>query len=208
MILILSEERDQSTHNVIDWLNYYHKKIIRVNTETEIKVESVSISNHQEHIVLKKNDIFFNLTEISCTWFRRGVLSLNSQRKYTANNYFNRMLSNHIQDEAKGIQKYIYKKLEKKRHLGSHSYSVIKLESLIQAKASGLKIPETEIVSNKVRLNKIIKNSEQTLVCKSIQKGLMIELENDLLTNYTSEFNLNVKDISSSFFPTLLQKKV
>jgi ATP-GRASP peptide maturase of grasp-with-spasm system len=208
MILILSEERDQSTNNVIDWLNYYNKKFIRVNTETQIEVESFSISNHQENIVLKQNNLFFNMTEINYTWFRRGVLSFYHRRKYTDNNYFNRMLSNHIKDEAEGLQKYIYKKLEKKRHLGTHSYSVIKLDSLITAKACGLKIPETEIVSNKVRLNDIKENSEQPLICKSIQKGVMIELENDILTNYTSEFNLNDKDIPYSFFPTLLQKKV
>lgn len=36
MILILSEELDTSTNEIIDWLNYYKKDFIRINYEDQI----------------------------------------------------------------------------------------------------------------------------------------------------------------------------
>ncbi len=43
MILIISEENDYSTNEVIDWLSFYKKKYLRINTN-EINDSNINIT--------------------------------------------------------------------------------------------------------------------------------------------------------------------
>ncbi len=43
MILIFSKENDESTNNVIDWLNHYDYPFIRINENRSIQIDQILI---------------------------------------------------------------------------------------------------------------------------------------------------------------------
>ncbi|MDR2836176.1 MAG: hypothetical protein LBV69_08305 [Bacteroidales bacterium] len=52
MILILSEDHDQSTNDIIDWLIFYKKEFVRINLSDKceiIKVNNTTINFTDNH---------------------------------------------------------------------------------------------------------------------------------------------------------------
>jgi len=48
MILIVSEQEDHSTSEVIQWLIYYKARFVRVNKGDRLALRNVQISNHKD----------------------------------------------------------------------------------------------------------------------------------------------------------------
>jgi hypothetical protein len=70
MILIISEQIDCSTDDVIDWLRYLNCNFIRINAEDF--VEKIVIND--EHIELQMDSKHIDFDNINAFWHRRGDL--------------------------------------------------------------------------------------------------------------------------------------
>lgn len=56
MVLIISEEKDLITNDVIDWLIYYNYPFIRINPTTKVEIENFIISNREVAFTLLVSD--------------------------------------------------------------------------------------------------------------------------------------------------------
>lgn len=195
MILILSEEKDLSTTQVIEWLNFLNKKWIRINVEDIIKIECLD-----NDFVLSTKNLFFKFSDINSFWYRRGFFNIKFEEIEI------KEISNFIKQEAKVLIEYLYFKLKTIHHLDSiNNFSVNKLIVNSIAKEYGLIIPESYLFSKKNDLLKILNEIGKPHITKTIADGSFIHFEHTLFFSYTSL--INIDDIKSElFFPSLIQK--
>lgn len=148
MILILSEERDKSTNEVIQWLDYYGKKWIRINQE-----DRLDLSFTENDIVLNVNNKTVKFSAIKSFWYRRGFF--NYEHKL---NNISEHFKNFLNEESFHTKNYLYYLLDKKNSIGSIRTSIAnKLISNDLAKRVNLKTPEFYLLSYKSDLERIIK---------------------------------------------------
>lgn len=197
MILILSENKDSSTTQVIEWLNFFNKKWVRINGEEKIQIECIG-----DDFLFFTDDCRFKLSEISSFWYRRGFFNI--KLDLTEINEFNEQ----IKREASVLIQYIYYKLFQIKHIDSiKNISVNKLIINSQVEELGLLTPKSYIFSNRSELKKIMTDKDEQYITKTVADGSFLNFKNHLVYNYTSKINL--KDIvSEKFAPSLVQAYV
>jgi len=155
MILIISEDFDQTTCQVIDWLKYNNKPFFRINTQDFSKI-SISLKNKESVFYLEKGGVFISEKDITKIWHRRGMINTaimpNVEKTETA---IIDNLRKTVMNESHTINNYIMKRLLKKDIIGNYfKQEINKLEVLEEARKVGLNIPETIIsVNNSELLN-------------------------------------------------------
>lgn len=168
MILIISTEHDLSTDNVISWLRYFEIKYLRINSNMNVSCNNFTISNSDLDFQLSwfhnQNEINVRFTEITSCWYRRG--GLNTINLYIDEN--DRYVSSYLNKEQSYLRKFVLTQLARKKHSIGDYYDNFKskLEQLVIAKSSGLKIPDTFISSD------IQKLFETILATSQITKGI------------------------------------
>ena len=76
MILIVSEDKDHSTNDVVEWLLHFNCPFIRISDATPIALKSLRISPEStayEVVILGRS---LKSTEIRAIWYRRGAFRL------------------------------------------------------------------------------------------------------------------------------------
>jgi ATP-GRASP peptide maturase of grasp-with-spasm system len=204
MILIISNEIDQSTSLVMDWLYSWDKKILRINETDEITVEGIEISNNYINISLKAKDILFTLNEITSYWYRRGFL-FTKYLNFNPTGY----VKSHLKNELSVIIDYIHFSLSRKRHLGSYfNNNQNKLLNLELAQESGLKIPTSLISTNKNKISNF-KDENSKIITKAIHEAIAYITDDGFIQAYTSEIiKTNLVHYNESIFPSLVQQKI
>lgn len=78
MILLITNEKDTSTNNVIDWLIYYGAEFRRINGEDQFSLFSFELSNDRIDCKLanRRNGELLDLNKISAVWYRRGDINI------------------------------------------------------------------------------------------------------------------------------------
>lgn len=167
MILILSEEGDRSTTEVIKWLRYQNKRWVRINREQNIKI---SFNNNVPHILCdSKTRININL--ITSVWFRRGVLNI---QKKTDNTSINNFLS----EENYYLKNYVYYFLSRKIRVGEINSSFINKLIVNEIACSvGLSIPNTYLLTSQTELEKKMKKHQ--LITKVIAGNGFLKLNEE-----------------------------
>ncbi len=212
MILLIAEEKDQSMNKVIDWLYYLNKKFIRINEKSTNKLVEYSLNNFEQYFIFEnsENGIIDTRNLTSC-WIRRGSFLFESL-DYKDYFYENIDLSQHVFkyliSENSFLHSHLLTFLECNLPftLGNFNYNINKLNVLQNAKKVGLKIPDTNIITQK---REIAKFTQKKLITKGIQNSIEINTVNESITSFT-EF-VDVKKIVSSdndFFPTLFQNNI
>jgi hypothetical protein len=78
MILILSEEGDITTNDVMDWLAYYSVPFIRVNEEDQIIIENFSLTRSGKlDFVLRVQNFSVQFGALTGFFYRRGFFRFN-----------------------------------------------------------------------------------------------------------------------------------
>ncbi|MBS1646918.1 MAG: hypothetical protein JST67_06220 [Bacteroidetes bacterium] len=76
MILIISNSSDVTTNEVINWLLFYNKKILRINEDDFVEYLNVSISNTLHNVKIRVKNKNYNLNEFKAIWYRRGFIKM------------------------------------------------------------------------------------------------------------------------------------
>jgi len=82
MILIISDQHDKTTNNVIYWLLYFKINFYRINDTTKIEISKFSFGlNFVDIKILLTNESSneneeINYNDIKCVWYRRGFFNL------------------------------------------------------------------------------------------------------------------------------------
>jgi ATP-GRASP peptide maturase of grasp-with-spasm system len=202
MVLIISQDDDYSTLEIIKWLIYYNVSYIRVNSQDKVQLEELDIQS--KTFIFKIDGKIVNLADISYIWYRRGKF-----------NFFGKSLIDEVYKfqnrETFTFNEYIFssKLLKGKDVIGNWLQSEPnKLLVLEYANKLGLKTPYTYVTGSKHKALTYLKE-EKKFISKGIGNNLMYKDEVSLNAMYTETFI--AKDLSeydNSFFPSLIQDKV
>ncbi|WP_223606966.1 grasp-with-spasm system ATP-grasp peptide maturase [Chryseobacterium sp. OSA05B] len=191
MILIISQNNEITTTEVIKYLLAMKKPFIRIHED-----EIFEIKTRNKRIFLESSRNTFFLDDIKSVWYRRGGLQFKRLK------YANRSIHLNMTETQFWLEGYVRKILESKRSINKESNSdVNKLIVLDMAKDLGFNVPDYFLAENTddVEVEKtIIKTLNGNVTLDEIKKnsgGFM----------YTSV----VKDTEDGdFFITFFQEKI
>tara|TARA_B110000090_G_C13389112_1_gene448806 strand:- start:1134 stop:2105 length:972 start_codon:yes stop_codon:yes gene_type:complete len=208
MILIISDENDVSTSEVIRWLDFYNAPWIRLNEDDIIIVHWVTIDEFE--FTIKGSSKKLSSKEITSFWYRRGYYNISFDVNFSlAKEQTNQKeIIGFLERELKTLKKYIIDIIESKHGLGSfyENHRINKLTNLSCAKSVGLNTPLTGIFTRKNDLIESLKKHD--LITKPLTDGF-IQSEDFRYYGYTSEIkNDDLNDIDDCFFPSVFQEKL
>ncbi len=210
MILLLSQEYEESTNNVIDWLTYYDADYIRCNGDKfDVNDFFFQLSNtHEDNVsslpVLPK--------DIKVVWYRRwgnmGGFSL--LKDQDLDHEFCISINTHLKHENAKLSHAFFS-------LFSHSFwlskpnlysSDDKFLYLKTAKSVGIHIPETYILNSKAKLQELLMSGKK-LITKSMSNAHKIRYNNQTYIPYTEEITLkDLGQFEENFMISLFQEKI
>lgn len=184
MVLIVSDEQDVSTNNVIDWLVYFKVPFLRINENDGVKLSQVAFKNGSLHFQFEIHKNAFGTTfllsekEVVLYWYRRGCLKLyaNMPHCYTPPfEYVFNDLNQYLIDENMKIVDFIHHYLKSIPHVNSFNDNGInKMSALFEAQQCGLTIPETFIIDSKAELEVLLRTDKKYIVKGIDRNGFSI----------------------------------
>ena len=207
MVLILSEEHDQSTNIVIDWLVHFKKPFIRINDTDSCTIKKIDLTTDEIIITVAGHEINFN--DISAYWYRRGNFNI-ALPDDIPNHPFQDEIRRNLKRELSILVDYLHLALMKKKHVGCFFDNYTnKLQHLILAKKCGLQIPNTLISSEKEVVIDFL-DQEKEVITKAISETIMFSFQADgAIQAYTSVVKKEeINQYNESLFPSLFQNKI
>ncbi len=207
MVLIITEEVDVSTFEVIDWLIQLEKSYTIITKKSKVQILDIKISNSELYFTLCVDQQEFNFLEITSYWHRRSNIgdSYYSGNFEKHSNELLNVLSEFLKIEEKTILEMAYSSLESIKSIGGiNKVEINKLTALIKAKEVGLKIPETLITRNKKVVKTHFKDNE--IISKGIQSSPIVFTEKYNLQSFTE--SIIIEDLSDVFHPSLFQSNI
>lgn len=214
MVLILSDEYDSSTNNVIDYLNYFNADYLRINENNILEVKFIKfidgVLSFSFEVEIGINKHIVNSSQIKAFWYRRGWFTI--KKKSLGDYFFNswnigKVLNNYIQNETMDVVQFFYSYLNSIKHIGYFNDNYTnKLFNLNLASKFGLKIPETIVTTNKSDIEEMLKKFNKIIV-KSIKDG-GISLNNEFDIGSFTRLILpsDMDEIPNIFYPSLVQE--
>ncbi|SMC83529.1 grasp-with-spasm system ATP-grasp peptide maturase [Chryseobacterium sp. YR221] len=191
MILIISQNKEITTTEVIKWLLRMGKSFIRVHEDEIFKIKT-----KEKRIFLESQRNCFFLDDITSVWYRRGGLVFEHLH------YKNESINLNMNEYQHWLEDYVRKTLESKKHINKESNTdVNKLLVLEQAQKFGLDVPAYFLAdsTDKVQL-------ERTII-KTI--GGNPRMENILKDSSGMMYTTVVKEHEDkNFFITFFQEKI
>lgn len=220
MILILSHEHlDEPTNCIIDWLLYHNANFKRLNGSdfsfaSNLKIDLV------ENTIRDNNGQILSPSDISVVWYRRWVAPL--EKKTYFENFLKKGFTNdetllietynkYLQQESTIYTNGIFSIFKDKFWIPKPSKArgnINKLDVLLRAKDTGLKIPNTIVTSSKEDVIEFLE-SNGSIITKPIYEANTFrykEIEKPLLTAEVT--NEDIKEFPETFFPSLFQNNI
>jgi hypothetical protein len=219
MILVLSEERDQVTNEVLAWIKYLKKvSVVRVNNCDGVTVKSIRILEGLQSFELGVKaatgcDIHLNLKDIKCFWYRRGEFSPDSKLNIVGQSLIDAGLSRYLLKNHKVVFGFCYSSL---KHICGISLGNIldnqtnKLVNLVVAQSVGLHIPETRVCNTKIQALEFLKESPSGLITKGCIDADRIKIDLETIL-HAHTFLMDAEliiELQNHFAPTLFQVNI
>jgi len=219
LILIFSQERDLSTNQVIEWIQFFGKKFIRINSSARLVDFTLEISDLSVDFSLNFQQANGKITKvvwsaIEYCWFRRGGifkdLKLNIEKSKIRTE-----LEKNLKWDYDTIVEFIWHLIRSKPSLGNYfdENRNNKLINLHLASTSGFKIPHTIVSTNKSSVLNFIKKYSNETITKTLKYPISVNDGNQKisgsLTKKLSEENLNIYEelVAPSFMQEMINKK-
>lgn len=131
MILVITDNSEITSTEVIKWLIYRGQNFIRIHED-----EFFDIKTHKKRIYLQSERSKFYLDQISSVWYRRGGL------KFKRTKYSHASINRHMIEAQYWLEDYVLKTLESKKYINKQTNSSVnKLWVLQKAQEKGLDVP-------------------------------------------------------------------
>lgn len=206
MTLILSDNNDQTTNLVIDWIDF---NFIRLNSENFIEGIQLELNSYffTQEISLFKNFVV-NLSDVKSFWYRRDdfVLGINSDKIITEKD----SIRFSLEKEWHKLKDFFHIYCESKNSIGSYRKELFqnKLTTLFLVQKIGLYIPPTIVTTQKDKLIDFIRKNGECIT-KAISSMFKTGANNSFQSIGTQLVtNEIIESLDETFFPTLLQKKI
>lgn len=193
MILILSENSDQSTNEVIDWLIYYNKNFIRLNTSDEI---ILSIFENKTIITTKENKIY--LDSISSYWYRRGIFNFRTKK-------IKNELDGFFKEENIVLIEYLDFLLCQRKNISSRNTAIVnKLIVNEIARKVNLQCPNSYFINKKIDLLKL--ENKKVLTKTFSNRGIIVFEDNQ--TAFFHNDILDIENVNNNFRSSYIQEYI
>lgn len=194
MLLIFIDSNENGVDNVCHWLKYLNKKFFLVYENDTI--EFIYTSLHSKEFIFKINNSIFKSSTIEGIWFRKIPFNLTeiSSPVVVNNPILNSVFKTYINLELNTLSEYLNIVChENLKTLGSSkTLYVNKLMQLFYAQKVGLKIPQSEIITN---LNDFsLKFGDSNAITKGIYDTFLFNTGSYVGSSKISQINL--KDIN------------
>lgn len=211
MILLITNETDHSTNDVIDWIHFgYNQPFVKIGSNTHIFIEEVTLSKSCEtDVTIRINGSkSLKLSEVSTYWYRRGQVTLNLlSLPEIYNPDLENQIRKHLTDENNKLLSLLFSILHKKRRIGNiNNNKINKLDVLDVAQQIGLDIPTTQVVTSKRSLLAFYQKHIY-IITKSINNPLNYSDGEGAYVQYTEEVTKDdILTMDDHFHPTLVQE--
>lgn len=208
MVLLLAEDNDVQTNNIIDWLNYFGEKFIRINYGEKITTINISINNDNNAVVyLKYQDTFFYLHEIKGYWLWRSYFVYSSRNTLPQND----PIISYLIFESEHISDFVHREFERRIKNKIANIDTIvanKLEILSAASDFHINIPPTLVSNDKaIILDFLITHGD--VIVKAINAGFNGKYGTGRYLQYTSKIKKeDVCRLPTDLFPCIFQKEI
>lgn len=217
MILILSEAADQSTNDVIDWLDHYGEVCVRVNGTSLDDGSTLTLDLERGRVAVGGVALDDTRRAINAIWARRwrGVAHDPTPSVATTlaadQDAFDLVINLSLfrRAELRALTAYIFTLADACPRLGHPArMSVNKLVVLAHAKACGLRIPETLVTTSRMDAEAFAA-SHLAVITKPIAEVLQLPASNSVYMTYTTRLTAaDVAHLPARFFPALFQAEV
>lgn len=207
MILILSNQTDQSTNRVIDWIVYKGYRFERINSDDLYFFNNFFTieMNSDAKIIFKEPDY-----NIKTVWLRRWFnlsLNFNSSNDKDENN-LQRAVNISLNEEFQSLSQFFFKHFANKKWLTNpETFWINKLHVLKMAQNCGFNIPNT-IVTNKKEQIDLFLEKYYRIITKPISEVIMFSYKENLYSSLTREITKveldTLDEIPMSLFQELL----
>lgn len=200
-VLIFSNNYDQSTADVTDWIEHLGFTWKRINGE--------GIINNITFILEKVNNNHEN--NFVSLWYRRTFPHEFYEyfKKMIPNNYFHE-LANNVFQEFETIHSYVYDLhfSQIKIKLSNNKIKINKLNVLNIASKCGLEIPNSLITTCKDELLKFFEQNNR-IITKAASNSFSLNTNEGNITSYTNEVNFDfINTLPNSFYPSFFQEYI
>lgn len=173
LILLLSQPHDHSTNKVIDWLVHFKAEFLRIplSSSKGRTFLKASLGRTDSELRFKFGDDEVGLSEISSVWFRGGDLIDVEQLSETElkDSDLGTAATSFLRWEWTSMNSWVNGLLMAKRHLGNpFLYETNKLMVLEKARAAGLAMPETRILSTREDIISFFEKCNGSMISKAI----------------------------------------
>lgn len=214
MVIIVSNEYDGATSNVISYLKINGHDCVRMTVEKFIDSIDIQLTSSKVGISFSVSGEELSYDDITSFWFRKNGIELFSKLKIKCPRLFSeghkeRLKDFLIAEELKSLNEFLIFMLEQKHHLGNLSVgNGNKLISFVCARNSGLKIPKS-VVSSKPEVLKKFATNFKTMA-KPIEEGYYYRGEDYSFFTRNNLFDKRViaENRDETIFPSCLQKYV
>lgn len=206
MILIQSLSADQTTTNVVKWLNKFQCSWKRLNDLTKTK----SINYVDENFVIETEKDTINFKNVKGYWFRRGKIIPFIKILKFSNIKFRKKLEHYLFEEMDSVVEFFKERLSQIPHIGSYETCVNVNKHLILLKAQklGLNIPPFIITNNKTDVVNFLR-SYKKIITKPLHLPFDYSTSNYWYPTYTVSVNeMSINNFPQHFQSTIFQKEI
>jgi ATP-GRASP peptide maturase of grasp-with-spasm system len=205
MVIILSEDFDVSTCDVIDWLNFNKKDFFRINSSDKIKLIFLDYDSFKFECKGK----IISSEDITALWYRRGNFSSHLINGISSNSFIEESFKKFIDEEYRCVFAILHKRLSNKKGVSSiFNASLNKLSVLEFAKEVGLTVPDTLITTQKKLLQNFY-NIKGSIITKPLASTISIETKEAYLAAYTEQVSQHtINSLSETFELSLFQEQI
>lgn len=209
MILIISNETEFTTNNVIDWLKYYNEPFKRISYKQEIVITAFKFLNGKIDFRFTIDDEEFDFNTIKSIWYRRSGLKINTiTYKSNIDILFDQTVNNQLSDEIDTIHKLIWDLFKSKSINTQYDNRINKLVALKACSELGISYPRTLITASKEELKKFKKECGR-IITKNMNQGLLVNLKDTTFMPFTTEIKKDaINELPTIFAPMFFQEMV
>jgi len=213
MILILSQNySENSTEDVMDWIEYYGHKAIRLNDVDFFNKVSygVQLENNKSFdfkLCFQENDV--QIKDIHVIWYRKWSNSIKSNLDIE-NKTIESFIGNYLFSEIGHSHQVIFDNLKHIKWIDDFQYVKIdKYNQLKLAIASGILIPNTLISNNKKELIDFYEANNGNIITKSFNEFGHIYYEKKSYATYTNKItHSDIMLMDDFFYPSIFQENI
>jgi ATP-GRASP peptide maturase of grasp-with-spasm system len=208
MVLILSQSFEQTTIEVIDWIDHLGGRFHRINGVDFCRDVKIEVSNSGSSISLNKVE----WSEIDVVWFWRWIgfderHSCAFKQDPDNIDTVKLQLNHLIKAELKSLLEFFFISIPKpKKFSRIDVLELNKLEVLRRAQELEIDIPNTYILTRRKHFEEVGTNT--ALITKAISNAPFIDYKNECYQGFTAVVDNLPNEFESSFCPSLFQNHI